>query len=61
MQADDVPQHAIDALAELLLDMADQELTAECCSLCSNDADHLHEGQPFCDLCRECYDSLPQE
>jgi hypothetical protein len=55
MQAE-LPQHAIEALAVFLIDMADRGLPpAECCSRCSNEADHLHQGQPYCDLCRGCY------
>jgi hypothetical protein len=46
MQADDLPQHAIGALAELLLDLAEQGPPAEQCIRDSNDATHYHNGQP---------------
>jgi hypothetical protein len=58
MQSDELPQHCIDALAELLLDQAEQGPPAETCCRDSNEATHYYDGLPFCELCRGCYDSI---
>jgi hypothetical protein len=55
MQAEDVPQHCIEALAELLLDLAEHKQPDGCTRCSSDDVTHTHNGQPYCELCRGCY------
>ena len=58
MSADELPQHCIDILAELLLQHAEtEELPVTQCSRDSNEANHNHDEQPYCELCRNCYDT----
>lgn len=56
MQADELPQECIEVLADLLLDLPSDELPT-CCTRCSNIATHIHDEQPYCELCRNCYDT----
>jgi hypothetical protein len=55
MQAEDVPQHCIEALAELLLELAESGQPDGCTRCGSDDVNHTHNGQPYCELCRGCY------
>jgi hypothetical protein len=58
MQTDELPQPYIDSLAELLLELAEQELPVDGCTRCgSDDVTHTHNGQPYCELCRGTYDT----
>jgi hypothetical protein len=61
MQAEELPQDHIDALAVVLLDLAEQGAPAECCSRCSDDANHTFQGRPYCELCRGCYPDTPAD
>lgn len=61
MQADELPRQYIDSLAELLLELAEQELPVDGCTRCgSDDVSHHHNGKPYCELCRGTYD-IPQK
>ena len=57
MSDEELPQACIDALAELLLELAEQGPPAECCTRCTNEANHPHDQKPYCELCRGCYDT----
>jgi hypothetical protein len=62
MQADELPQQYIDSLAELLLELAEQSIPVDGCTRCgSDDVNHRYQGQPYCELCRGCYDTNKQE
>jgi hypothetical protein len=56
MQAEHIPDSAIAALAELLLDFAQHEPCGTGCIRCPNEANHTaDDGQQYCELCRGCY------
>jgi hypothetical protein len=58
MQADELPQPYIDSLAELLLELAEQELPVDGCARCgSDDVTHMHQGRPYCEVDRGTYDT----
>lgn len=62
MPADELPQHCIDALAELLLDLTQYDPCGPQCIRCGNEPNHTaDDGQLYCELCRGCLvDALPQ-
>lgn len=61
MQADELPQEYIDALAELLLDLPSEELPTYCTRCSRTDVTHNYEGQPYCELCRDTYPHTPED
>jgi hypothetical protein len=58
MQADSLPQNCIEALADLLLDLPEPE---HCIRCGSPDVTHYHQQQPYCELCRGCWDTSPEK
>ena len=57
MQAEELPQECIDALAELLLDLPSDELPTYCTRCSRSDVTHNYNEQPYCERCRNCYDT----
>jgi hypothetical protein len=62
MQAEQIPDSAIAALAEMLLDLTQHEPCEPRCIRCGNEPSHTaDDGHLYCELCRACYvDALPQ-
>ena len=62
VQAANTPEHAIEALSELLLDISQHEPCEPGCVRCGNEPSHTaDDGQLYCEMCRGCYvDALPQ-
>ena len=55
-EPEQVPQYFIETLAALLLELAGHGQPDGCTRCSSVDVNHLHQGQPYCELCRGCYD-----
>jgi late competence protein required for DNA uptake (superfamily II DNA/RNA helicase) len=61
MQAEELPQEYIDALAELLLELSSDELPTYCTRCSRSDVTHNYNEQPYCERCRNCYPDTPAD